>query len=251
MSLPVIETFAFPVTLPSTGQSIAIRPYLVREEKLLLMAQESDNHNDQIEAVSQIIKNCTNGVVDPRTVPYFDVEYLLLQIRARSVGEIASPIYQCQNPTPQGAVCNHKTPLRINLLDIKVAGLERTPAQFEIPISDRYTLRLRYPNVYTVHQLAMEGVGEGGKFKTASFMESLCDLFDTLEDRHTNTTVSFDNYTTEESLVFLESLRPEIYERIIEFLDTMPTVSYNTQYTCEQCGFVHTVALSGVVDFLG
>jgi len=250
MKLPVLDTYAFPVTLPSTGQSITMRPYLVREEKLLLMAQESDNYQDQVEAIAQVIRNCTNEQVNPRTAPYFDIEYLLLQLRARSVGEVTTPVYVCHH-TPEGAdaECGHQTAVSVNLTDVPVTNVEKPKEHFIITLSDKYTLHLRYPTVYTIHELLKSAVTTG-KISSVAFMESLCDVFDRLEDRSTNQIYDFADYTTEEKIQFAESLSPRNYEELVQFLDGLPTVEKTITFTCEKCQFEHTIKLSGVVDFL-
>ena len=248
MSLPSIETFAFPVTVPSTGKTVAIRPFLVREEKLLLMAQESQNLTDQVDAVAQLIRNCTNGEVEPRRTPFFDIEYLIIQLRARSVGENTSPIYQCHHVLEGGTSCDHKTPIPVNLLDINVSGLDRNPDKFLVRLSDRYTLKLRYPTIYTVHELAVASIPE--QTHTHDFMVYLCDIFDTVTDETTGKVDDFEDTTIEERLAFLESISPRKYEEIIDFLGNLPTVQHTITYTCERCGFVHTLVLSGVMDFL-
>lgn len=248
MKLPVIDTYAFSVTLPSSSQTIMMRPYLVREEKLLLMAQESGNYDEQSEAVAQTIRNCTNNQVDPRVVPYFDIEYLLLQLRAKSVGEIASPIYVCHQQI-DGKECGHKTPVSVNLLDATVNNLTRSPEDFILKLSDQYTLHLRYPTVYTIHQLLTSTI-EKGRLGSAPFMSAICDVFDVLEDHTSGNTYNFSEYTSQERLEFLESLSTRNYEELIAFLDSLPTVEKEVTFTCGACQFEHTIKLSGVTDFL-
>lgn len=250
MKLPVLDTYAFPVTLPSNGKTITMRPYLVREEKLLLMAQESDNYQDQVEAIAQIIRNCTNDEVNPRVAPYFDIEYLLLQLRARSVGEVATPIYVCHNkPNGGDAECEHHTNVPINLTEISVSRLEQPKEKFMLKLSDRYTLQLRYPTVYTIHQVVLSAI-EQAQISSAPFMEALCDIFDTLEDHTTNQTYAFADYTLDEKMEFLESLSTRNYEELIAFLDNLPAVEKTITFVCEKCNFEHHIKLSGVVDFL-
>lgn len=251
MKLPVLDTYAFPVTLPSTGKTINMRPYLVREEKLLLMAQESENYAEQVEAVAQIIRNCTNNEVNPRVAPYFDIEYLLLQLRARSVGEVASPIYICHHtPANETTECGHRNPVAINLTEVPVSNLDTSPEKFILRLSDRFTLRLRYPTVYTVHQL-VSAVVNGDEIQSQTFLEAVCDVFDVLDDHATNQTYNFMDYTTEERMEFLEGLSPRNFEELVAFLEDMPTVKTTIEFTCEKCQFTHKIALAGVTDFLG
>lgn len=250
MKLPILDTYAFPVVLPSSGKSINMRPYLVREEKLLLMAQESNNYKDQVEAIAQIIRNCTNDEVNPRIAPYFDIEYLLLQLRARSVGEIATPVYVCHHkPIDNAMECGHQTAVPINLTEIPVMGLDHPKEHFMLKLSDDYTLHLRYPTIYTIHELVTAAMNEG-QISSTPFMEALCDVFERLENHTTGEEYNFSDYTTDEKMQFLESLSTRNFEELVEFLDTLPTVEKKITFTCEQCQFQHIVQLSGVTDFL-
>lgn len=250
MKLPILDTYAFPVTLPSNGKTITMRPYLVREEKLLLMAQESENYQDQVEAIAQIIRNCTNNQVNPRTAPYFDIEYLLLQLRARSVGEMTTPIYVCHNkPNNDDAECGHRTTIPINLTEISVTRLNQPKEKFILKLSEHHTLQLRYPTVYTIHQVVLSAINET-KISSEPFMEAVCDIFDTLEDHKTNQTYTFADYTLDEKMEFLESLSTRNYEELIAFFDELPTVEKSISFICEKCNFEHHIKLSGVVDFL-
>lgn len=251
MKLPVLDTYAFPVTLPSTGKTINMRPFLVREEKLLLMARESDNYQDQIEAVAQVILNCTNGGVDPKTAPYFDIEYLLLQIRARSVGETVTPIYKCHNiPNGHATECGHENTVKIDISKVPVSGLPQSPEKFNIRLSEDYTLHLRYPTIYTIHELVHATLNIEGKFKSQSYIEALCDIFDTLTHTPTNTVYNFSEYMTDEKIAFAESLSPRAFDEITDFLLDIPSVSTTIQFTCEACKFEHAIPILGINSFL-
>lgn len=247
MKLPTIDVYAFPITVPSTGKKINIRPYLVREEKLLLMAQESTNYDEQTEAVAQVIRNCSNNEVEPNKAPYFDIEYLLLNLRARSVGEIASPIYVCKNTDPvTNTECGHKTELNINLTEIAAPDVPRNPENFIIDINEQYKLVLQYPTIFTINSLLM---GLAGPQKSKG-IDALADLFLELIDTQNNTTYKFETYTFEERVEFLNSLSPTIYEQLTQFVSQMPTISYVSDYNCEKCGYAHHVELRGMTDFL-
>lgn len=253
--LPVIESYAFPVTLPSTNQSITIRPFLVKEEKLLLLAQESQDSKDQIEAVAQVVRNCTNNEVDPKTTPYFDTEYLLVQLRARSVGEQITPTFRCNTPlsegtTPEGnsATCGHNTTVPINLFEVNVEFPDSLPEK-TVELSTQFTLHLRYPTIYTIEGLLNAVTGTSVAFDAVA--KNLSDVLHLLEDKANNITYAFDEYTTEEKTTFLHGLRTEQYQKIVNFATVLPTVTYATTYTCAKCNHTHRVQLSGLADFLG
>lgn len=251
MKLPVLDTYAFPVTLPSTGKTINMRPYLVREEKLLLMARESENYRDHVEAIAQIISNCTNGAIDPKIAPYFDIEYLLLQIRARSVGEIITPVYKCHNLLSSSTTeCGKETPIRLDISQIPVTGLPQPTEKFDVPLNDEYVMKLRYPTIYTVHELVYSTLNDSGKFKSQNYLEALCDLFESVRNVKTGQQFNFDEYTIEEKLEFMESMSPRAFESISEFLIDLPTVSSTVSYVCDGCGFAHNITVAGVSNFL-
>lgn len=249
MKLPVLDTYAFPITLPSSGRTITLRPFLVREEKLLLMAQESANTEEKIEAVAQVIRNCTNGAVEPLTAPYFDIEYLLLQLRTRSVGESVSFTYECHNIRNTGSECRHRTPIKINLPDITVQGITTETPPMSIPLSERYVLNLRYPTVYTVESLLSATIADSPNNQSDA-INKLVDVFDTLLDTNSNTLYRFDEYNEAEKIEFLNALMPTDYEKITQFVATMPTLKYTLEYTCIACEFTHRLQLSGLSDFL-
>src|SRR5579872_1444765 len=104
MSLPVIVTPDYECKLVSLPKPIKIRPYLVKEEKLLLMAQQGGDSTEIENAVKQIIRNCTNNMVNPDKLPTFDIEYLFLQLRAKSVNDIVETRFECQNMVTPEAV---------------------------------------------------------------------------------------------------------------------------------------------------
>jgi hypothetical protein len=256
MKLPVLDTFSFPVVLPSTGEQLTIRPFLVREEKLLLLAQESQNYTEQVEAIAQVIRNCTNGKVEPKKIPYFDVEYLLVQLRTRSVGEIVTPLYVCHH-TPVGAQdeCGHKTPVPIDLRDVQVQNLIENNPAMSIALTDRYVLTLRYPTVYTVQKMITSLNGttttNPSPKAVAEVVDAMVDVFESLTDTQTETVYKFDNFGKQEKTEFLNSLTTQQYEKVTQFVSNMPSVELEKRYTCERCQFEHTINLKGLADFLG
>lgn len=252
MKLPVLDTYSFPVTLPSSNETLTIRPFLVKEEKLLLLAQQSNNYTEQVSAITQVIKNCTNGQVDAKKVPYFDIEYLLVQLRTRSVGETVTPLYVCHNiPEGQDEECGYKTPLKINLQDVVVKNLPES-ASPTVALTDRYTLTLRYPTVYTVQKMMSSAAQLPTKNKSVTdIVDSMIDVFESLHDTQTGIVYKFDEVPPTEKLEFLNSLTSQQYEQITKFVGEMPSVSLDVEYTCDQCHFTHKIALKGLADFLG
>ena len=117
MPLPKIETPKYELIVPSTGKTVKYRPFLVREEKILLLAMESEEENQMILAIQEIIKNCVYEELDTTIMPMFDIEYIFLQLRAKSKGEIADLTAECEQ-------CNNPIEFNIDLSKIEVTGLK-------------------------------------------------------------------------------------------------------------------------------
>jgi len=244
MKLPQIDAYAFPVVIPSTKKEIKMRPYLVREEKLLLMAQESTDFKEQTDAIAQIIENCTDGVINVKQAPYFDTEFLMLQLRARSIGDVASPIYICNNEV-DGNVCGNETIVKLSIHDIKVSEPSR-PAANIIQINDTFELKLKFPNIYDINQMVdiMQANTEG------SVLDVMPNLFDTLTNTKTKEVFDFSENTMEEKVEFLNSCPPSILEKLAEFFESMPKVEHTIKYTCSKCNWNHSIHLAGLESFL-
>lgn len=250
MKLPIIDSYAFSVILPSTKEPISVRPFLVKEEKILLLSQESDNAEAQVDAIAQVIRNCTFNAIDPRQAPYFDVEYLLLQIRSKSVGEIINPTYKCHTILPESNTeCGYLTNVSINLSEIPPTNVEKTPKDFLVNVGNRFVLKLKYPTIYTVNDLLLAATSS--EFPTAEkTLNAIIDMFDTLTDKSTDITYNFEDYSLEEKTEFTDSMTPQDYKGIIKFLENIPSISHTTTFTCANCNTTHAIRLEGLTDFL-
>ena len=141
MALPVLNNPNYEMVLPSTGEKIEFRPFLVKEQKILMMAQESKDTSAQSKAVADIIKNCTFGKMDDRIdrLPTFDIEYMFLQLRCKSVGETVSVNVTCPDDGET------KVPVEINLEDINVIKTEGHTNI--VMITDKIGLTMKYPTM--------------------------------------------------------------------------------------------------------
>ena len=235
MSLPIIETPTYRVNIPSTNEQIEMRPFLVKEEKILLMAQESDNDEEMKNATAQILSNCvlTEGV-DFYSLPLFDIEYLFLQLRAKSVGEIADPYITCPE-------CSMPIELQIDLSKIKV----KFPKDHtnEIKLNDEGTMGivLKYPTIDT----AIDYSEDNNSIDSAMNM-----LICAIESIYTDEEV-FDarDHTKEELLEFVENLNSTQFESVLNFYRTMPAVEHLEKCKCANCGHETSINIRGLKDF--
>jgi len=137
MALPKLETPKYQLVLPSTNEKINYRPFLVREQKILLMAQDAKDEGDIANAVGELVKACTFGKVDPLKAPLFDIEYIFLQIRAKSIGENAELQITCPDDNKT------RVSVKINLQEVNVQMTANHTN--EIQVSNDIKLFLRYP----------------------------------------------------------------------------------------------------------
>ncbi len=220
-----------------------MRPYLVREERLLLMAQESENSTEVAEAIGKIISSCTFGKVDPKTAPYFDIEWLLLQLRIRSVGESVTPVYQCQNvlDSTTDTRCGNKIKFDIQLNQIDVPKVNEE--EKVIKLSSEYHLHLKYPTIFDVNKfsLLLE--------RPVEEIDALVDLFDYLDDVVRKETYQFSDVSHSEKLEFLYSMTGKDIERITTFLSNMPVVQYVIPFKCESCQYTSDLTIKGLYNF--
>ena len=235
MALPKIAVPKFKLKLPSNGKEVYYRPFLVKEEKTLLMAVEGGEDTDITESVINIIESCVEYDGNIRDLPFFDIEYMFVNLRARSVNNIISLKLRHGTSTE----CTHVTDFELNLEDVKVNFPE--DVSDKIMLSEDVGLVLRYPRLSDV-----SGLGE-------TIRSSKVEL---IFDEISNNIVSvFDNenvyedFTKEEMVDYLGQLNKEQFMKIIEFFEKSPTVSYDIKYTCSECGKEEFIPLRGLNSF--
>lgn len=238
MSLPRLDIPLFDLIIPSTGQSITYRPFLVKEEKILLVAKEGDDEDGMLRATIQVIESCTNGEIDINSLTSFDIEYLFLNIRAKSVGEVIELRYKhTGDVNREGENCSAVTTVSVNIEDIKVVTPENHDKK--IMITDDVGVQMKYPQpkVY-------ENIQESS---TKASVEAIVDCIDYLFDKEQ----IYDATTTtrEEMIQFVENLKTNQLNKIGQFFESMPVLQYETEYTCAGCGQVDKLNLKGLTDF--
>lgn len=252
MSLPVIATPEHTIKLWSLPQPVTFRPYLVKEEKLLLMAQAGKDAKEIENAVRQIIRNCTNGTVNTTTLPFFDLEYMFLQLRGKSVNSVIETKFECQNivrlspknadgtdspDVPKGTRCGTLVDVVINIDDIKLVV---PPGHTNrVMLSDKLGVILRYPTAEVVPTTKAE------------VFDVLGACLDQLFDETTGQVWEFKEQTKEEITAFVDNLSLAQLDAMKVFFETMPTVEYPFKFTCPKCGYAEDVVIAGLEDFFG
>lgn len=230
MSFPRVELPTYSLLLPSTKESVKYRPYVVKEEKVLAMAMQSKDDRELKQAMGDIVKACTFGVVDIDQNPMFDVQYVFLKLRCKSVGEISEVSVHCGK-------CDHEQPHFIDLDKIEVTELKEQSNILEF--SD-VRLKIRYPTVETLIRIK-ESEDVDDIFLA---IVSCIDEIQTEEEVIQNTEETQDDF-----LNFVESLTPDHYQKIQDFFTFMPSVSHVIQFECAGCQEANAIVVDGLYNF--
>jgi len=241
MALPKLASLQFKTKIPSTGADVLFRPFLVKEEKALLVAMESGDTELMLLSLREIVNNCLiDSDFDVGTAPYFDSEYLFLQMRAKSIGEISKLNYShTDNQNYNGDFCDHVTELVINLEEVKAEESEGHHNEFQISSDPKMSVKMKYPSLADISNLNFEEEELSDEF---SLVASCLDYaFDDKE--------IYEADTIEEKIEFVESMNNQQLTTISKFFDTMPRVRHTVTYTCAGCNQEDTIKLEGLSDF--
>ena len=248
MGLPTIAVPQYTLTIPSSGKEVKFRPFLVREEKILLLAMESEDQKQIVEATKTIIENCLYTDMNIDDMPAFDLEYVFLQLRGKAKGEVVELKYTCPK-------CEGEIPVAINLDDIKV--IKHKEHTNDIKLVDNLGIIMKYPTLPVQEKLA-----ELTKDKSAieGLFETIVHCVDCIYDSE-NTYPSKD-HTPKEIYDFLESLTDEQFQKIARFFDTIPVLKHDIELKCpnkskgkgkekdrKDCGYKEQLTLEGLGSF--
>ena len=237
MPLPTIVTPSYDLTLPSNGKKIKYRPFLVKEEKILILAIESNSMKDISRAIKDVLKNCilTKGVkIDE--LPTFDIEYLFLNIRSRSIGESIDLVITC----PDDGKTKVNTQIFIDEIEIK-KDKNHNP---DIKLDDTYTMRLKYPSL---DQFIDDNFNfSEDKDNSFDIISSCIDMVFSEEEAW-----EAKDCTKKELLEFVERLNSIQFKQVEKFFDTMPKLSHEIEVENPSTKVKSTVKLEGLASFFG
>ena len=237
MSLPKINTPEYTLNVPSTDEEIRYRPFLVKEEKVLLIAQETGTDQATYDAIRTIIKNCCLEQIDIDKFPLFDMEYIFLNIRAKSVGEVAKLKVKCPDDEET------EVEVEVDLSKIKVEMDDKHDARIQLTEKPNIGVLMSYPNFATVSNQSI--VEEGKETEELFNMIAGC-MYQIWEDEET-----FDamDYTAKDKRNFLESLSHQQFEKLQNFFETMPTLKHDIEVTNPNTNVTSTITLRGLNSF--
>ena len=241
MPLPTIETPTYELKVPSSGKKIKYRPFLVKEEKILIIALESKDQNEITNAVKDVLKKCilTRGVkVDD--FPTFDIEYIFLNIRAKSIGEDINLTVTCPDDGET------QVPVTVYVDEIKV--IKQEGHETDIVIDDKLTLRMKYPSLNQFVENNFE-VDDDPKTLVNKTFKVVADCMDTVFTEEDAWEAK--DYTPDERIKFIEQLNSKQYKKVENFFATMPKLSHTIEFINPNTKQKNSVVLEGLADFFG
>jgi len=235
-TLPSISAPIYRDSLPSTNQEFTYRPFLVREEKLLQLIKDDDNVQQIYDSLQQLIKNCTG--LDVNSLSVFDMEYIFLRLRQKSVGEIIELRMRHVDPDTE---CNHVEDVQMDLNKIEVIRDENHNKTIELDSDRNLKLEMNYPKYQDILKLQTSQ-----EFDTILQVLINCTSM-IIDGQQVYETKDFSE--TELQDFFLQ-FNLDYIEKVKEFFNTMPKICYNLEWTCSKCGKKESHLIEGVQNFL-
>lgn len=232
MALPKLASAKFELTLPSTGEKVEYRPFLVKEEKALMIAQQAGKSEDIMRAVKDVITSCTFEKVDAEKLPIFDLEYIFINLRAKSVGEIVKLMVTCPD--------DNTTKVQVDVDLTKIECHKEVGHDTNIRLTDEIGLVMDYPKVSSVTELDLDNEMESTFEVIKSCVRQVYDSNNVYEK------VDMDKNDLDE---FIESMSHDQFERVQEFFNTMPKVRHMIKVKNPKTGVDGEVVLEGMQSF--
>lgn len=240
MALPTISVPKYETTLPSTGKKVTFRPFLVKEEKILLLAMETGDTKAQNKAIKQILSNCVEDDISIDSMPVFDVEHLFIQIRGKSVGEVLEPVVVCPN-------CSLSGKIKVDLSGTQVNMDSNYSSPYRVMITDTLGLTMVYPTIQ-IAEAATSALGNK-KTDTETVFSILAKCIDMIFDGEK--TYDPKTYSAKEINEFMESITSEPFTKMVEFITNIPRVEKSVHFKCPKCSHEQDIVLRGIQDFFG
>ena len=244
MALPKIDVPVYETKLISSGKTIKYRPFLVKEQKLFLMAAQAADEKETIDVVKQVLNNCIITDIDVDDLPTFDLEYLFMQLRARSVGEVVSLRYTCnntiKNDKDEEKACGNIVKIDMNILDIKPTIDEKHTSKIEI--NDKLGIMMKYPTLKLIN-----GIPNLKDENIDTVLDVVASCIDYIYDEEQMYYAK--DSTREELIEFIESMEQDDLEKIQIFFSTMPKISKPLDFKCGKCGYEEKIVVEGIQNF--
>ena len=228
MALPKIETPKYNIQLPSTGKNVEFRPFLVKEEKILLIAQESNDQKQMIRAITDVIESCTFGKLDVHSLTSYDFEYLFLQIRGKSVGERIELEVKCKD-------CKEISLVEVIIDEIQIQRPEEEPSN-QIQITPTVGMTLKPVSLNRLVQIDENNLNS----VISSVIESIYD---------DDNVYPIEEVDDKELGEFIDSLSRSTMSQIETYIANQPKLSHTIEWTCRKCEQHNKYVVEGLASF--
>lgn len=244
--LPKIEQPHYSATLPISKEKVSYRPYLMKEQKIILLSKDADDPDEMIQAISQVLMNCTDNGVVPAEMNSVDIAYLMTKIRSASEGAIVEKMMRCANQItvenedgdPKSVVCGHHTQVEIDLESITLTH-EFNPQSANVDIGNGIGVKLKIPSIDI---LAL------GLQDNPNIFDMLPTLIEYIYDE--DGVYPLKDESKDEIDRFIENLKAEDIKNITDFFEQIPKLKVDIPFTCEKCGKEDLITVEDIQNFL-
>lgn len=233
MALPILnDQPKYDLTIPSTNQNVRFRPYLVREEKVLMIAMESQDPQQMFSSILDTVKACVKDEVEWDNLAIFDIEYMFIAIRSKSVGETSKVNLKCES-------CGEQNEISIELTDImpKMPDISNT-----IQLTDDISLEMQWPGFNDLYNIDLSN--PSGTEMTMNMLGKCIKYVNTPDDK-----IIMSDESKESIANFIESLNTNQFELIKDYTENMPQINKDVEYCCVNCSHMNKIKLQGMSDF--
>jgi len=248
MALPKLTVPMYDVVCPS-GLKVSFRPFLVKEEKLLMTAMESNEPDTQVSAIKKVLEECVGTIsnIDVDKLPLFDVEFLFLNLRARSIGEVVTLKYKCKQLVPNANAanalveCGSVSEYKVDLLTVKPTFAPGH--QKQIQLTPEVGIIMRYPTFKSYGTISRKDMSSDDAF--AFLVSSIESIYDQ------QTVIPTKDVPLEEVNAFVDDLTNTQVEKIDAFFSTMPKLETTIMFKCPKCAYEEELTVRGLDNFFG
>ena len=235
MALPKLNTPTYELEVPSTDEKLKYRPFLVKEEKILMLAMESKENAQIIQAVKDIVSTCTFEKLNVSSLPMFDIEYIFLNIRAKSVGEVSKIKLLCPDDKKT------YTTVEVNLTEVEVQVDDKHTNKIEL--TDDMGVIMTYPTIDTFAEIGIEDINAGNMLDVVA--SSILQIYEQKGEKVYNSK----DQTKKELTEFVESMNSSQFKKVQDFFETMPKLKHTVKVTNSKTKKTSDVTLTGLSDF--
>ena len=244
MALPKLKIATYELTVPSTGQKVEYRPFLVKEEKMLLMAAEDGSPKTITNAMKDIISACTEGELNLKTLASFDIEYIFLQLRGKSVGDVIElNLKKPEQITCDDEGCPNASVVTVDIRDIVMdtSNIEKP----EVDLTEDIGVKLNFPHMDTIQKY----ITPGGTLGTDDIFKMITECIEYIWDG--DEIYKAKDSTKKELNDFIESLSTEQFNKVRKYFESMPRLKHDITWACSKCDKSAPLVLEGLDSFFG